>query len=170
MTEQKAYWFVAKTRHGAELGVRNRLTQLGVENFVPTRARHASRGKGMVEEPLLTSFVFLRATKDEALNLIHYCGLKINLVNDCATHRLMFVPDKSMEDFRRVLDASIEEGGLIDKPLSVGEKVRVTKGILKGVEGYVLELQGRIYVVVGLLNCLFARARVPRAWLEIITN
>ena len=71
-----------------------------------------------------------------------------------------------MEDFRRVLDFSLEEGGLVDQPLSVGERVRVTQGALKGVEGNVLELQGRIYVVVGLLNCLFARARVPRAWLE----
>lgn len=157
---------MAKTRHGAELGVRNRLTQLGVENFVPTRTRRASRGKGMVEEPLLTSFIFLHATKVDALNLIHYCGVKANLINDCTTHGLMFVSDKCMEDFRRVLEASIEEGGLMDKPLSVGERVRVTRGALEGVEGNVLELQGRIYVVVGLLNCLFARARVPRAWLE----
>lgn len=168
MTEQKAYWFVTKTRHGAELGVRNRLTQLGVESFVPTRVRRSSRGNTMVEEPVLTSFVFMRATKREALDLIHLYGLNAKLVNDCATHQLMFVADKCMEDFRRVLDASIEEGGLMDKPLSVGEKVRVTQGVLKGVEGYVLELQGRIYVVVGLLNCLFARARVPRAWLEKI--
>ena len=168
MAEQQAYWFVAKTRHGAELGVRNRLTQLGVENFVPTRSRRSSRGRGMVEEPLLTSYVFLHATKTEALNLIHFYGVKADLLNDCTTHRLMFVSDKNMDDFRRVLDASIEEGGLIDKPLSIGEKVRVTQGVLKGVEGNVLALQGRIYVVVGLLNCLFARARVPRAWLEII--
>lgn len=168
MAEQKAYWFVAKTRHGAELGVRNRLTQLGVENFVPTRTRRSSRGKGMVEEPLLTSFVFLHTTKIDALNLVHLYGVKASLVNDCTTHKLMFVSDKCMDDFRRVLEASIEEGGLIDKPLEVGEKVRVTEGALKGVEGYVLELQGRIYVVVELLNCLFARARVPRAWLEKI--
>lgn len=168
MAEQKAYWFVAKTHHGAELGVRNRLTQLGVESFVPTRERRSTRGNRVVEEPLLTSFVFLRATKLEALNLVHSYGVKAVLVNDCATHQLMYVADKCMEDFRRVLEVSIEEGGLMDKPLTVGEKVRVTKGVLKGVEGYVLELQGRIYVVVGLLNCLFARARVPRAWLEKI--
>lgn len=168
MAEHKAYWFVAKTHHGAELGVRNRLTQLGVENFVPTRERRSTRGNRVVEEPILTSFVFLRATKLEALNLVHSYGVKAVLVNDCATHQLMYVADKCMEDFRRVLEASIEEGGLMDKPLSVGEKVRVTKGVLRGVEGYVLELQGRIYVVVGLLNCLFARARVPRAWLEKI--
>ena len=94
--------------------------------------------------------------------------MKASLVNDCTTHKLMYVSDKNMEDFRRVLEASIEEGGLVDKPLEIGEKVRVTQGVLKGVEGNVLELQGRIYVVVGLLNCIFARAKVPRAWLEKI--
>jgi len=78
------------------------------------------------------------------------------------------VRDKEMEDFRRVFDLSLEEGGLVDQPLSVGERVRVTRGALKGVEGRVLELQGRTYVVVGLINCLYARARVPRAWLEKI--
>jgi transcription antitermination factor NusG len=168
MTEQLAYWYVAKTRHGAELGVRNRLRECGVESFVPTCTRRASRGKKMVEMPLLNSFVFIRAKKSDALDLIHFSGVKADYVFDCATHRLMVVPDKQMDDFRRVLDASIEEGGLMDKPLHPGERVRVIHGALKGVEGFVLEIQGRYFVVVGLLNCLFARARVPRAWLEII--
>ena len=168
MTAQTAYWYVARTRHGAEIGVRNRLQSLGVENFVPTRTHRASRGKSMVEEPLLTCLVFLKATKSEALDLIHFRGVKADYLQDCATHQLMVVRDKEMEDFRRVFKFSVEEGGLLDKPLEIGEWVRVTRGVLKGVEGRVLELQGRIYVVVGLMNCLYARARVPRAWLEKI--
>ena len=160
-------WYVARTRHGAEIGVRNRLSALGVENFVPTRRRKASRGR-TAEEPLLTCLVFLKATRSQALDLIHFQGLKADYMFDCATHRMMVVPDKQMEDFMRVFELSPTEGGLIDKPLSVGEKVRVTQGVLKGVEGYVLELQGRTYVVVSLLNSIFARARVPRAWLEKI--
>lgn len=168
MREQPSYWYVARTRHGAELGVRNRLESLGVENFVPTRKRRACRGKGMVEEPLLTCLVFLKATKSAALDLIHFQGVKADFMQDCATHQLMVVRDKEMEDFRRVFDFSLEEGGLVDQPLSVGERVRVTRGALKGVEGRVLELQGRTYVVVGLIHCLYARARVPRAWLEKI--
>ena len=170
MEGQAAYWYVARTRHGTELGVRNRLSALGVEHFVPTRTRKAGRGKTMVEEPLLTCLVFLRATKADALELIHNRGVKADYLFDCATRRLMTVPDKEMEDFRRVFDLSVEEGGLMDKPLSVGERVRVTRGVLRGVEGYVLELQGRTYVVVGLMSCLYARARVPRAWLEKIEN
>ena len=168
MNAQTQYWFVARTRHGAELGVRNRLSSLGVENFVPTRRRKAYRGKGEVEEPLLTSLVFLKATKASALDLIHFQGVKADFMLDCATRQLMVVRDKDMEDFRRVLDLSLDEGGLVDKPLAVGERVRVVRGVLRGVEGRVLELQGKFYVVVSLMNCLFARARVPRAWLEKI--
>ena len=37
-----------------------------------------------------------------------------------------------------------------------------------GVEGHVIEFQGRFYVVVSLLDSLFARARVPKSWLEKI--
>ena len=85
---------------------------------------------------------------------------------DCATHRMMVVRDKEMEDFRKVFDCSIEEGGLVDQPLELGDRVRVVEGSLKGVEGYVLELLGRTYVVVGLMGVLWARAQVPRAWLE----
>ena len=167
MAQQASYWYVARTRHGAEIGVRNRLSALGVEHFVPTRKRRASRGR-MAEEPLLTCLVFLKATRSQALDLIHFQGVKADYMFDCATHQMMVVPEKQMEDFQRVFASSLDEGGLVDKPLAVGEKVRVTQGVLRGVEGYVLELQGKTYVVVGLLNCIFAKARVPRAWLEKI--
>lgn len=167
MEGQPAYWYVARTRHGAELGVRNRLSALGVENFVPTRKRKATRGR-TAEEPLLTCMVFLKATRSQALDLVHFQGVKADYMFDCATHKMMVVPEKQMEDFQRVFASSLDEGGLVDKPLAVGEKVRVTCGVLRGVEGYVVELQGRTYVVVSLLDCIFARARVPRAWLEKI--
>ena len=151
-----------------ELGVRNHLESLGVETFVPTVTGRRSRGSGSVEKPLLNCIVFLKSTKTDALDLIHWKGVKADYLFDCATRQMMVVPDKQMEDFQRVMDQSLEEGGLVDKPLEVGEKVRVTKGVLKGVEGYVLELSGKTYVVVSLIGCIFARARVPRAWLEKI--
>ena len=166
MEAERSNWYVARTRHGAELSVRNRLSELGVENFVPTRRHRAYRGRTMVEEPLLTSLVFLKATRTDALDLIHFRGIQADYMFDCATRRLMVVPEKQMEDFRRVFSVSTEEGGLMDQPLEVGERVRVIRGALRGVEGYVLELLGKTYVVVSLLNCLYARASVPRAWLE----
>ena len=170
METTSTYWWVARTRHGREIGVRDRLSDLGVEHFIPTTRRRATRGRRMVETPVINSLVFLRATRQEALDLVHFKGVQADYLFDCATRSLMVVPDKQMEDFRRTLDASLDEGGLIDFPLSVGEWVRVTRGALRGVEGRVLELQGKTYVVVGLMDCLFAKARVPRAWLEKINT
>ena len=160
-------WYVARTRHGAELGVRDRLAALGTEHFVPTVRSRGWRGR-TIEKPAVNCLVFVRATQAEALELVHARGLRADYIFDCATHRLMIVPDKEMDDFRRVLDLSPDAGGLVDKPLEQGERVRVTKGPLQGIEGRVVTQQGRHYVVVSLLDSLFARASVPRAWLEII--
>ena len=160
-------WFVARTRHGSELGVRDRLTALGVEHFVPTLRTRGWRGR-TVERPVVNCLVFVRAAQADALALIHERGLKADYLFDHATRRLMVVPDKAMDDFRKVLDLSTDEGGLMDRPVEQGARVRVARGPLQGVEGRILEAQGKNYVVVSLLDSLFARASVPRAWLEVI--
>ena len=166
--EQQNCWFAARTRCGAELSVAGRLDRLGVERFVPTERRRHTRGGASYERPLIPSLVFLRATKREACALANEESLPVRYLIDPATRSLLVVPDKQLEDFRRVLDLSTDEGGLMDRPLALGERVRVIKGILAGVEGFVLELRGRTYVVVRLLDSWFAKASVPRAWLEPI--
>ncbi|MCR4860821.1 MAG: UpxY family transcription antiterminator [Bacteroidales bacterium] len=162
------YWFAARTRSGAELSVAGRLDRLGVEYFVPTEIRRHSRGGSSYERALIPCLVFLKTTKQDACALANEQCLPVRYLIDPATRSLLVVPDKQMDDFRRVLDLSIDEGGLMNRPLELGERVKVVKGILSGVEGYVLELKGRTYVVVRLLDSWFAKASVPRAWLEKI--
>jgi len=160
-------WFAARTRFGQEAGIRRRLESLGVESFIPTVVRKNSRGCRS-ERAVVNNLVFLRTTKAEACRLANEGYIPVRYIIDCATKTLLVVPDKQMEDFRRVLDLSVDEGGLVGKPLDLGDRVRVTRGVLKGVEGHVLELHGKFYVVVGLCDSLFAKARVPRAWLQKI--
>ena len=164
-------WYVAKTRFfRGEIKMRDTLAGLGVEAFVPVRIGRKTRGHGVTRTPAVPNLVFLKATKEEACALVTERFLPLNYVVDCATRRMMVVPEKQMEDFRRVFDCPTLEGGLVDQPLDLGDRVRVTRGPLKGVEGNVVEFQGRLYVVVALMGCIFARARVPRAWLEKIVN
>jgi len=146
--------------------MRDELTSRGIENFVPSVTRAKTRGKGTVEMAVLPNLVFLRMNRDDAFALVNNGGVQLKYLTDCATHKAMVVPDKQMDDFRRVFDASVDEGGLVREPLNLGDRVRVVKGPLNGVEGFVLELQGEFFVVVGLIGMLYAKARVPRAWLE----
>ena len=156
-------WYAARTRYGQELKVRDRLMREGVEHFIPTVPADGPRK----EKAAITNLVFLRATKQDALGLANTGVLPVKYIVDCATRTLLVVPDKQMEDFRRVLDLSLEEGGLMDRPLSLGDRVKVVKGPLKGVEGHVAEFKGKYYVVVSLLGSLFARTQVPRSWLAL---
>ena len=160
----QSYWFAARTRYGQELKVRDRLEARGVEHFIPTVPSDGPRK----EKAAVSNLVFLRTSKPEALELANTGVIPVKYIVDCATRTLLVVPDKQMEDFRRVMDLSLEEGGLMDRPLALGDRVRVTKGPLRGVEGHVIEFQGRYYVVVSLLESLFAKARVPRSWLEVV--
>jgi len=163
--EKKQFWFAARTRHGKEIRVKRKLESLGVENFIPTTKGRNTRGS-LVEKPLINSLVFLRSDKADALELTNTGGLPVKYMIDCATRTLLIVPDKQMDDFRRVLDEGISEGGLVDAPLEIGDRVRVVKGSMIGVEGNVLELQGKSYIVASLCDCLYAKAQIPRAWLE----
>lgn len=171
--DNTAHWFVARTRYfRQEIKIRDWLSTRDIEHFVPTARipvkRSGSGGRRMSERPLASNLVFVRATKDAACSLVADYRLPMAWLIDCATRRMMVVRDKEMEDFQKVFEYAIDQGGLVDQPLELGDRVRVTEGALKGVEGFVLELLGKTYVVVGLLGALWARAQVPRAWLEKI--
>ena len=167
LTADRPCWFAARTRCGAELGVRDRLDRLGTEHFLPVEQLRRTRSRATYEHPLIPGLIFLRATKQQACALTNELSLPVRYLIDPATHTLLVVPDKQLDDFRRVLDLSEGEGGLLDQSLALGDYVRVVKGALRGVEGRVLEFHGEYYVVVELLGW-YARASVPRAWLEKI--
>ena len=161
-------WYAARTRFGQELGIKRKLESLGVECFIPTDFVRNSRGK-LVQKALVSNLVFLKTTKAQGLDLVNYKGLPMSYLIDCATHTLMVVPEKQMEDFMKVFDMSREDGdGMIMDAVFPGSRVTVVKGPLKGVEGVVIEEEGKTFVAVGLDGLVYARARVPKAWIELI--
>lgn len=168
MSEDTLHWYVLRMTHGRELLVRDRLQTLGVEHFIPTQKTRGYRGR-TVEKPLVNCLGFVRTTKKDALDLIHLRGVRADYLLDRATHRMMVVPDREMDDFRRVFDLSVEEVDF-ERPLEPGARVRVVKGPLMGIEGQVLGIDGKWYVAVSLLGMFYARARVPQAWLELVES
>ena len=162
-------WYAARVNHGQEVGIKSRLSEMGVEHFIPTEKRRNYRGK-MVDHPLINCMVFIYATKADACSLRTDWRLPVNYLFDYVKHTMLSVPDKQMEDFMRIMNYSITEGGLMNQPLALGDRVRVTKGALKGVEGNVLEFKGEYYVVVGISTLVYAKAKIPRAWLEKVNQ
>lgn len=141
---------------------------MGVENFIPTKFIHVERRgrKKVVEKPVINNLVFLRTDKEHACNLANHLQVPVHYIIDRVKNTLLVVPDKQMDDFRRVLEYSKDEGGLLDQPVAVGDRVRVVKGELSGVEGNIVEFSAQNYIVVSLCGELQARAMIPLAYLE----
>lgn len=170
MAEERICWFAARTRKGHELSVRDRLREWGEEHFIPTKRTMRIRGnrRKEVELPLIPNLIFLRATKSHACELANCGKLPIFYLIDRITHTLLEIPRKQMEDFMQVLDLNPDSLCLSAIPLQLGGKVRILKGDLAGVEGDLISLPTRTYVVVQVGGLLAAKVQIPKSYLEAI--
>ena len=147
--EDKVRWFAAITRSGQWKKIDRRLGELGVEHYIPYNYK---------------TMVFLHTDKPTALTLVNSGEVKGRFFIDHNTRTLLEVPDKQMEDFMRILDLSPEAECLTDAPLAKGDRVKVVKGALSGVEGSIVEMHGSLYLVVSVLSLLSARVEIPRSY------
>lgn len=164
-------WFVGRTRFGQELKARDMLLGFGVEHFIPVRQRKVTRcGRTrVVEAPLINNLVFIKSTKTLACSLANYNGLPVKYIVDRNTRTMMEVPPRQMEDFIRVVN---DGGPDVDRDFSVvlevGDRVRVARGPLEGVEGNVIESGEHTYIAVTLGGVTQVRAEIPAGHLEKI--
>ena len=147
--EEKVCWFATITRSGQWKKIDRRLGELGVEHYIPYSYR---------------TMVFLHTTKPTALTLVNSGEVKGRFLIDHNTRTLLEVPEKQMDDFMRILDLSPDAECLTDVPLSKGDRVKVVKGALSGVEGDIVEMHGGLYLVVSVLSLLCARVEIPRSY------
>lgn len=163
ITDDKPHWFAARTANCRELKARDVLVKYGIEHFIPTEKTIEVRSgrKKLVEKSLTGNLVFFRATKTVATSLVNYNGLQVHFIPDrCGGGSMLVVPDKQMDDFRRVFEYW-QDGMLPASEFVPGDKVEVVAGDLAGVEGEVYENAEGTFVVVTLSGLLRARAKVP---------
>jgi len=129
---REAGWWALYTRHQHEKVVAEMLEVKGLEVFLPlyeSIRRWKDRNKTL-SLPLFPCYVFVRATPGRRLQVVSTPG--VHMVLSHGEH-LATVPEAEIEAIRRTL-----EGSLRVEPhpfLKVGERVRVTRGTLEGVEG-----------------------------------
>ena len=147
--EERVCWFAAITRSGQWKKIDRRLGELGVEHYIPYAYR---------------TLVFLHTTKPTALTLVNSGEVKGRFLIDHNTRTLLEVPDKQMDDFMRILDLSPDAECLTDVPLTKGDRVKVVRGALSGVEGNIVEVHGNLYLTVSVLSLMCARVEIPRSY------
>jgi transcription antitermination factor NusG len=130
--EEQSAWWAIYTRHQHEKVVAEMLTAKGVEVFLPVYEsirRWKDRSK-MLALPLFPCYVFVRGSHDRRLQVVSTPGVHMILTHG---ERIAVVPDEEIDAIRRTVDGSFR---VEPHPfLKIGERVRVIRGSLDGVEG-----------------------------------
>jgi transcription antitermination factor NusG len=125
-------WWALYTRHQHEKSVAEMLTAKGFEVFLPlydSTRRWKDRNK-ILSLPLFPCYVFLRGGSTRKLEVVSTPG--VHMILYCG-ERIATIPEIEIEAIRRTA-----EGRLPVEPhlfLTCGERVRVIRGSLQGVEG-----------------------------------
>ena len=139
-------WFVAMMRNAQWKKAATELTGMGIAHYIPASYR---------------TLLFLHTDKATALSLVNAGRIHARFLIDHGTRTLLVVPQKQMEDFMRVL----EEPDAVCSPdvsFAKGDRVRVIRGSLKGVEGEIVEAPDGAMLAVRVSTLLCAKVRIPR--------
>lgn len=174
------HWFVLRVTYQRELIAKEKLASIGVRSFVPTLKEKRMGRNGVYEwkeKSALHNYIFIHSSK-EAIDRIKNSSLPylryIILSDSDNKRRPMIVSDKQMEDFITVTRNSNEEIIYLrpdDISLTKGDKVRITEGPFKGVEGILVKVlnkkEKRVVVKIDGVTAV-ATAQVPSALIEKI--
>jgi transcription antitermination factor NusG len=149
----QASWYAVTTRSRQEKVVASMLDYLEVPNFLPliNEERRWSDRKQTVATPLFQGYAFVRiTTSGEFLLRV----LKIPGVVDFVRSRSgpLGIPDREIDDVRAVLSHGV---GCSPHPfLEAGDRVRVVRGALAGIEGTLIRCgtQSKLVIAVEMIQ------------------
>ena len=168
---RKMHWYAAYTKINQELTIKKRLDHLEIENYLPMRdeVRETSSGRKNVRVILIPHLIFIRKHETTAFSLLNEQGLNVVYLKDLETRHLLIVPDKQMRDFMFLLDFSDSTVEVINEELKRGDRGKVIKGPLIGLEGELLRIKGHKRVIVRLEGVVsVATSYIPGSFLEKI--
>jgi transcription antitermination factor NusG len=134
MTAPESHWYAVWTRSRQEKTTSALLDSLGVQNYLPLKSelRQWSDRKQMVETPVFSGylFVYINLMTNIRLQILESPGVVALVGNQTGP---LSIPDQEIDDIRTVLAARVAYS--LQSSLQNGDRVRVIRGVLAGVEG-----------------------------------
>jgi transcription antitermination factor NusG len=148
-------WRVLWTQSNCEQLVRDQLVAQGFDVFLPIADAWCRRGgvRRLSPTPVFRGYVFLRHAMDKATYLTVYRTRGLVRILGESWDRLDAVPDAEMQAIQRLVGVRVP---MLPHPyLQHGQRVRITRGPLTDLEGFVVrvnEKKGLLVVSIKLLQ------------------
>lgn len=145
--DSQPFWYAAYTHANHEKKAAAEISRRGVENFLPLyrTARRWSDRRVELEMPLFQSYVFVRLALCDRLKVLQVPGVA-RLVGFGGLPAPL--PDEQMDALRSALN-----GRWCAEPhpyLTVGRRVRLKSGPLRGMQGILLRRKAKFRVVISI--------------------
>jgi len=145
--EWNSEWWAIYTRHQHEKTVEEILRAKGFEVFLPLyeSVRKWKDRRKLLSLPLFPCYVFVRGGLDRRIQVVTTPGVHMVLTRG---EKVAMIPDGEIEAIRRTV-----EGPFRVEPhpfLRCGERVRVIKGSLEGVEGVLVRKKNLFRLVLSV--------------------
>lgn len=163
-----AHWYVLYVRMHHEKKTAEKLKEAGVTYYLPVQEviRQWSDRRKKLQVVVIPMMIFVRTNDAERVRLLKEIPALTGSLIDRTTHRPAIIRDEDMKRFMFMLDYSEEAVRFINGPLQVGERIRVIKGSLTGLEGELIEMDGKSQVVVRIEQLGCASVELPVGFVE----
>ena len=146
-SDRAKHWFAVYTTSRHEKRVARNLAQREIEHFLPIyRTQHTWKDgtKATLDLPLFPGYVFVRIDSQHRVGVLEVPGV-ISMIG--TPKQPAPLPDREVEALRAGLDPTKAEPHPL---LTVGQRVRIKRGALEGVEGIVIRKKSGLQVVLTL--------------------
>lgn len=143
-------WYALYTNSRAEKRVSDRINEMGVETFLPLQKtlRQWSDRKKLVEKPLISSYVFVKAIPKEFFPIRTIDGVvKFIMIQG----KPVAIPEQQITNLRILCgsDANVEVSSDV---YTEGDKVEVIVGSLTGLQGELIRVGRKHKVVIRIIQ------------------
>lgn len=161
INRKEILWYPMRVTYGREMRVKAFLDSIDVESFLPMTNK-VSKVVGRIRHetvPAISNLIFVHSSLSIINELKHtrqdaeplrYMTRPIT-VDKALKNEIIVVPDKQMDNFIKVASGSDDERTFLstsDLRGHAGDKVLITNGPFKGVEGVIKRIKGNRRVVV----------------------
>ena len=139
ITDKIKKWNAVYVNSRAEKKISEMLNSKGLEAYAPLvkTMRQWSDRKKMVELPLLNGYVFVKTNALENDKVMHTKGV-VNFVR--SEGKIAIIRDIEIDRLKQLVSLGYHlEAGGIDKKYKEGDKIKISSGVLKGIEGYIVD-------------------------------
>lgn len=164
------HWYVARVQMNCEKKTARLIAALGCETFVPVQEemRQWSDRKKKIDRVLIPLVVFFKSDVAGAGAVRRLSGV-YELLKAPGDRKPAVIPDDQMDRLKFMIGNCDGEITIKNEQIAVGDKVRIVRGSLKGLEGYATSTpDGKTELSIMIENLFCASVRINLADLEIV--